>query len=248
MKKNRKNRLPKYWLGTRLPASLGYQPNQGAGNVSYSTTKGEDFTAEANASRANILPSAFNKVTQSIVPIIQNTATNSVPVLTAASSKELGNYLANSFTEQLGSQVWKGGELVSEGSIASAAPKLNYTTALSTAGKVLSGVGAAYGAANMAIDFAHNQDHRTAGDMWSTVNTNTYTTDKGNTYNTYSAPNLQAELDYEKKKKTSRNLNNTINRHRNRSCHRKFFPRYRYTYRRSSRCLVWSWFMVVWIW
>ena len=91
MKKNRKNRLPKYWLGTRLPASLGYQPNQGAGNVSYSTTKGEDFTAEANASRANILPSAFNKVTQSIVPIIQNTATNSVPVLTAASSKELGN-------------------------------------------------------------------------------------------------------------------------------------------------------------
>ena len=211
MKKNRKKRLPKYWLGTRMPASLGYQPNQGAGNVSYSTTKGEDFTAEANASRANILPSAFNKTTQSIVPTIQNLATNSVPVLTAASSKALGNYLANSFTEQLGSQVWKGGELISEGSITSAAPKLNYTSALSTAGKVLGGVGAAYGLANMGMDFAHNQDHRTASDMWSTVNTNTYTTDKGNTYNTYSAPNLQAELDYAGSQKTSRNLNNTIN-------------------------------------
>lgn len=211
MKKNRKKRLPKYWLGTRMPASLGYQPNQGAGNVSYSTAKGEDFTPEANAASANILPSAFNKATQSIIPTIQNIATNSVPVLTAASSKALGKYLANSFTEQLGSQVWKGGELVSEGSITSAAPKLNYTNALSTAGKVLSGVGAAYGLANMGMDFAHNQDHRSVADMWDTVNTSTYTTDKGNTYNTYSGPNLQAELDYASSQKTSRNLNNTIN-------------------------------------
>lgn len=62
MKKNRKKRLPKYWLGTRMPASLGYQPNQGAGNVSYSTTRGEDFTAEADASRKKILPDAFNRL------------------------------------------------------------------------------------------------------------------------------------------------------------------------------------------
>jgi len=48
----------------------------------------------------------------------------------------------------------------------------------------------------MAMDFAHNQEHRNVSNMWNTVNTNTYTTDKGNTYNTYSAPNLQAELDY----------------------------------------------------
>ena len=61
MKKNRK-KLPRYWLGTRMPASLGYQPNQGAGNVSYSTTRGEDFTPEADAARANILPSAISRL------------------------------------------------------------------------------------------------------------------------------------------------------------------------------------------
>jgi hypothetical protein len=56
MKKNRK-KLPRYGLGTRI----GYQPNQGAGNVSYSTTKGEDFTPEANAAYSNIFPSAMNR-------------------------------------------------------------------------------------------------------------------------------------------------------------------------------------------
>jgi len=102
------------------------------------------------------------------------------------------------------------GEVVSEGTSV-AAPSLSYTSALSTAGKALGVVGAAYGAANMAMDFAHNKDHRNVANMWNTVNTNTYTTDKGNTYNTYSAPNLQAELDYASSQKTSRNLNNTIN-------------------------------------
>ena len=62
MKKNRKKRLPKYWLGTRMPASLGYQPNQGAGNVSYTTTPGEDITSEVDAARKNILPSALNRL------------------------------------------------------------------------------------------------------------------------------------------------------------------------------------------
>ena len=62
MKKNRKKKLPRYWLGTRLPASLGYQKAKDAGNVSYSTTPGEDFTPEANAARANILPSAINRL------------------------------------------------------------------------------------------------------------------------------------------------------------------------------------------
>ena len=60
------------------------------------------------------------------------------------------------------------------------------------------------------MDFAHNKDHRNVANMWNTVNTNTYTTDKGNTYNTYTAPNLQAELDYAKAQKTSKNVNNTI--------------------------------------
>ena len=62
MKKNRKKKLPRYWLGTRLPASLGYQKAKDAGNVSYSTTPGEDFTPEADAARSNIFPSAMNRL------------------------------------------------------------------------------------------------------------------------------------------------------------------------------------------
>lgn len=223
MKKNRKKRLPKYWLGTRMPASLGYQPNQGAGNVSYSTTKGEDFTAEANASRANILPSAFNRLQQSTTPLLnmfQNTTKATAPGATVAltgvaraAARRAGESVAQFVPDALPGAApgSMSAGASSTGSAAGSAGATATRTALNAAGKALGIVGAAYGAANMAMDFAHNQDHRTAADMWNTVNTSTYTTDKGNTYNTYSAPNLQAELDYASSQKTSRNLNNTIN-------------------------------------
>ena len=235
MKKNRKKRLPKYWLGTRMPASLGYQPNQGAGNVSYSTTRGEDFTAEANASRANILPSAFNRLQQSTTPLLnmfQNTTKAGTAGATAATSAALQSMTSGATTAATNSLIQSGailspelysvyGDFMTPGMavgtenaltpIGTNAGATAGRTALNAAGKALGVVGAAYGAANMAMDFIHNQDHRTASDMWSTVNTNTYTTDKGNTYNTYSAPNLQAELDYASSQKTSKNLNNTIN-------------------------------------
>ena len=229
MKKNRKKRLPKYWLGTRLPASLGYQPNQGAGNVSYSTTKGEDFTAEADASRKKILPDAFNRLQQSTTPLMnmfQNTVKSAASGATALGSTASAMTAANSIAAGgVGARLAAGGTAdymgsmfagtpaatSSTGSAAGSAGATATRTALNAAGKALGIVGATYGAANMAMDFIHNQDHRTAADMWNTVNTSTYTTDKGNTYNTYSAPNLQAELDYASSQKTSRNLNNTIN-------------------------------------
>lgn len=218
MKKNRK-KLPRYWLGTRMPASLGYQPNQGAGNVSYSTTLGEDFTAEANAARANILPSAINRLQQSTAPLLnmwQNTAKAATPATAAAATAIANQTLANA-----GSTI---GEAMNVGQIKNIVQNLRNigqsgqasavanagSKALGTAGTALGIVGSAYGLANMAMDFAHNKDHRTTADMWNTVNTSTYTTDKGNSYNTYSAPNLQAELDYARAQKTSKNINNTI--------------------------------------
>ena len=218
MKKNRK-KLPRYWLGTRMPASLGYQPNQGAGNVSYSTKLGEDFTAEANAARANILPSAINRLQQSATPLLnmfQNTAKAATPAATAAATAIANQTLANA-----GSTI---GEAMNVGQVKNIVQNLRNigqsgqasavanagSKALGTAGTAIGVVGGAYGLANMAMDFAHNKDHRTAANMWDTVNTNTYTTDKGNTYNTYTAPNLQAELDYASAQKTSRNINNTI--------------------------------------
>ena len=233
MKKNRK-KLPRYWLGTRMPASLGYQPNQGAGNVSYSTKLGEDFTAEANASRANILPSAINRLQQSVTPLMnmwQNTVKVGVPTTGAAVGSTVANISSNVGSSALTNSINRAvgfGSRASLGSEAAAAAETSELatdfgstagstgstagrTVLGTVGKALGIIGGTYGAANMAMDFINNQDHRTAADMWSTVNTNTYTTDKGNTYNTYSAPNLQAELDYASSQKTSRNINNTIN-------------------------------------
>ena len=99
----------------------------------------------------------------------------------------------------------------SAGNVAESAGATAGKTVFNAAGKAIGVIGGAYGLANMAMDFAHNKDHRTAANMWDTVNTSTYTTDKGNSYNTYSAPNLQAELDYASAQKTSKNVNNTIN-------------------------------------
>ena len=232
MKKNRKKKLPRYWLGTRMPASLGYQKAKDAGNVSYSTTPGEDFTPEANAARSNIFPSAMNRLQQSTTPLLnmlQNTV-KVVPTVGAATGSTASTVASNSgrITEELASALgprsaayaedvahWFGSSGASSagastGSAAGSAASTAGRTALNAAGKAIGIVGGAYGLANMAIDFAHNKDHRTAANMWDTVNTSTYTTDKGNTYNTYSAPNLQAELDYAKAQKTSRNINNTI--------------------------------------
>lgn len=223
MKKNRKKKLPRYWLGTRLPASLGYQKAQDAGNVSYSTTQGEDFTPEADAARANILPSAINRLQQSTTPLLnmwQNTAKAAAPGASALTS------IARAAARRAGESVAQFAPDVlpasAPGSISAGTSSAGVTagtnaastagrTVLNAAGKALGIVGSAYGLANMAMDFAHNQEHRNVSNMWNTVNTNTYTTNKGNIYNTYSAPNLQAELDYASAQKTSKNLNNTIN-------------------------------------
>ena len=231
MKKNRKKKLPRYWLGTRLPASLGYQKAQDAGNVSYSTTQGEDFTPEANAARANILPSAINRLQQSTTPLLnmfQNTAKAAAPGAAAIGSTASAMTAANTIAAGgVGARLAAGGTADYMGSMFAGTPAATSSSSigsatgsaastagravLNTAGKALGIVGSAYGLANMAMDFAHNQEHRNVSNMWNTVNTNTYTTDKGNTYNTYSAPNLQAELDYASAQKTSKNLNNTIN-------------------------------------
>lgn len=234
MKKNRK-KLPRYWLGTRMPASLGYQPNQGAGNVSYSTKLGEDFTAEANAARANILPSAINRLQQNATPLMnmwQNTTKAMAPGASSATNAAIQSMTSGATTATTNSLIQTGSILQPElysvyGDFMTPGMKIGTENALTpmsanagatagktvfnAAGKAIGVIGGAYGLANMAMDFAHNKDHRTAANMWDTVNTSTYTTDKGNSYNTYSAPNLQAELDYASAQKTSKNVNNTIN-------------------------------------
>ena len=61
-----KKKLPKFYLGTRKPTSLGYQPNYGIGTGQFTSVKGEDITPEARAMRQNIIPGALSKLTQGI--------------------------------------------------------------------------------------------------------------------------------------------------------------------------------------
>lgn len=229
MKKNRKKKLPRYWLGTRMPTSLGYQPNQGIGNVSYSTTRGENFMPEANAATANILPSAINRLQQSTTPLLnmfQNTVKSAASGATALGSTASAMTAANSVAAGgVGARLAAGGTAdymgsmfagtpaatSSTGSAAGSAGATVGRTALTAAGKALGIIGSAYGAANMVMDFIHNKDHRTAGDMLNTLTENTYTTDKGNKWTEYTGLNSQAERKYERAQHTSRNINNTIN-------------------------------------
>jgi hypothetical protein len=146
----------------------------------------------------------------------QNTAKTMTPATTA-----IANTVANQTLANAGSTI---GEAMNVGQVrnivqnlrnigqsgqASAAVNAG-SKAIGAAGTAVGAIGSAYGLANMAIDFAHNKDHRSVANMWDTVNTNTYTTDKGNTYNEYSAPNMQAELDYARAQKIGKNVNNTV--------------------------------------
>lgn len=188
-----------------MPTSLGYQPNYGIGNVQYNSTPGQSIEPDVRALKNNIVPNTINKGTQ-YGSFITEALKNTTPMITSASRKAVGNYLANTFNEALATQNIKAGI---DGTITSAAPQVGYKTALNTAGKAIAGIGAAYGLADMGFQIANNQDHRSAGQMRDTLTTNTYTTDLGNTYTTRGGVNRSSELDYARAQKLNKNLNFT---------------------------------------
>lgn len=208
----RKKKLPRYWLGTRMPTSLGYQPNYGIGNTSYTSTPGiENINDETKTVRQNTIPSVMNKGVQ-YGSMVSDVLKNTTPGLTSASSKAMGDYLRNSFQQAVESQTWSraadGTRVLNEGTISATAPKMHYN-GLNAAGKALAVVGAAYGLTDMGMQIADNKSHRTADDMRNTLTTNTYTTDLGNTYTTHSGPNKAAEMQYARAQHLNKNLNFT---------------------------------------
>lgn len=188
-----------------MPTSLGYQPNYGIGNVQYNSTPGQSIEPDVRALKDNTVPSTINKGTQ-YGSFITEALKNTTPMITSASRKAVGNYLANTFNEALATQNIKAGI---DGTITSAAPQVGYKTALNTAGKAIAGIGAAYGLADMGFQIANNQNHRSAGQMRDTLTTNTYTTNLGNTYTTRGGVNRSSELDYARAQKLNKNLNFT---------------------------------------
>ena len=169
----RKNKLPRYWLGTKMPTSLGYQPNYGIGNAQFTSTPGESLEPEVRSIRNNIIPNALGKA--------QTYGSFALNALDAWKTVKAAKTAATSTAETAGKGAATAGKAAS-----------------SSLGTVIGGIGGAIGLTDMGIQLFNNQDHRTAGQMRNTLATNTYTTDLGNTYTTHSGPNGSAELNYSK--------------------------------------------------
>lgn len=82
------------------------------------------------------------------------------------------------------------------------------TSALGTA---MGAVGTTLGAYTMMNQIADFGSHRTAKDMQTNMGRQSYTTDKGNTYNAYIGPNLGQELAYENAQAKSKQLGFGVN-------------------------------------
>ena len=202
-KNNKKKRLPGYWLGTRKPASLGYQPNYGIGNAQFTTTEGEDLTPEVKAANRNILPNTLNKLTQQGTSL-SNILTNTTPALSSSAVNAAVSSSIKAAPQAVQNlQVMKNlGNLAEKGVLKSAEKGI-----LNTAGTTLSALGTAYGLYDIYNQFANAGDHRDVADMRNTLATNTYTTDRGNTYTEYTGLNRQAELNYERAQRLQKRLN-----------------------------------------
>lgn len=198
----RKNKLPKYWLGTRMPTSLGYQPNYGIGNVQYNSTPGQSIEPDVRALKNNTIPNTISKGTQ-YGSFITEAFKNTAPILSKSAFRSA---LFNN--PQNAAMLTSGNPVASAEAVANAA-NTGTKIGLNTAGKAIAGIGAAYGLADMGFQIANNQDHRSAGQMRDTLATNTYTTDLGNTYTTRGGVNRSAELDYARTQKLNKNLNFT---------------------------------------
>lgn len=230
MKKAYKKKLPKYWLGTRMPTSLGYQPNQGIGGAKFSSERGESLEPELKAAKANVIPNALNKFSWSILPTINTfyapngggLSSRTTPTTAATTASAVANTALNSQWGQIGAQMAQQGGNSSAGiagrAIQNVADKGGFTagetaakTATSGIGKALSALGVVQGVGQGVSDWIHQGDHRSARDMVNTLTTNTYTSDQGNSYKELAGFNAQAERDYESTQKLSKNVNNTIN-------------------------------------
>lgn len=241
MKKAYKKKLPKYWLGTRMPTSLGYQPNQGIGGAKFSSERGESLEPELKAAKANIIPNALNKFSQSILPNINtfySTSKNgglstTVPLTTAAAANAATNAagsivapastgnLAGGLSTTFGTGTTKYATSVLDNSAnigTSAAAETGKIagesvskSGLNAAGKALAAVGALYGIGQGVSDWIHQGEHRSASDMKNALTTNTYTTDYGNSYKELAGFNADVERDYEKTQRINKNINNTVN-------------------------------------
>lgn len=208
--KRSKKKLPKFYLGTRKPTSLGYQPNYGIGTGQFTSVKGEDITPEARAMQQNIVPGALSKLAQHSSPALQmfqNTySPAAISAANAAANAALSNAGSNLSSSMMGiSEISKAVNNVKNIGQSGAATAAK--GAASTAGTALGVLGAAYGATDIGFQIANAGSHRTAADMRNTLTTNTYTTAGGNQYTEKGGVDIGAELAYERANTAAKQTN-----------------------------------------
>lgn len=204
MKKNSKKKLPRYWLGTRKPTTLGYQPNKGIGDSLTSTNPGISLQPEVNAMKQNQIPNALGKAGQSLqFPMQMFQGMKSVLPTTGTA----GSIIAASSAAPAGTGVALG---LGGKQVASVAPEIAEGAAtkatLGTVGKVAGALGTAYGLYSIGSDIADAGSHRSLGEMRNTLGTNTYTTAGGNTYTERAGLDSSSELEYERQNKKAKQL------------------------------------------
>ena len=216
----RKNKLPKYWLGTAKPLSMGYQQNRGVGDTLTSTTTGQSIQPEVNAMRRSQVPNAISKfagASQYPMQVLQNlktipitTTTTLAPTFTSAAAASIAptSSLANNLASMTGGKLLSGYGMQQVGQQAGKTVTTNLGTQqiLSTAGKVAGALGTAYGAYNVYNDIANADEHRSAGQMLGTRGVDTITTAEGNTYKQYGAIDAGAERAYERQQRTGKQV------------------------------------------
>lgn len=208
--KRSKKKLPKFYLGTRKPTSLGYQPNYGIGTGQFTSVKGEDITPETRAMNQNIIPGALGKLTQHSSPALQTLQNTYSPAAisaaNAAANAALSNAGSNLSSSMMGiSEISKAVNNVKNIGQSGAATAAK--GAASTAGTALGILGSVYGLTDMGFQIANAGSHRTAADMRNTLATNTYTTAGGNQYTEKGGVDTNAELEYERANTKSKQAN-----------------------------------------
>ena len=207
--KKRKNKLPRFWLGTRVPTDMGYQRNNGIGATSFTTTPGESIAPEVKAMRQNLIPNAIQTLSSNAKypmmalenwkPIATSTAGN-----TAQTGAQTATQTAASVGAETGSQV--GAEASASTGAASAGGK-----ALNAVGKAASIAGTALGLYNMYNDISNMNSHRSAGDMTRMLSTTNVTTDRGTQYVQRGGINAGAEMAYANASRQAKQTNFFLN-------------------------------------
>lgn len=229
MKKKSKKKLPRYWLGTRKPTSLGYQANRGIGDSLTTTTLGQSIQPEVSAMKANQIPNAVAKAGSSLqfpmqmaqnmsaIPKYTTQALSATASLAPSIATGLVNtglkgsayFAGNSLRDIAGSAT--GGKLLSPTQMTKQASVQTGTSqALNTAGTVLGALGTAYGLYNVGADIANAGDHISQSQIRDTATKTTYTTAGGNTYDQYGGVDASGVMAYENQDRKAKQIGLTM--------------------------------------